>query len=83
MPGFLTKLKLYSAAVLTFLLTLLTAKYYRGKAKQKEREIKREKAKIHNLKAQVEAAKRAQERHKKEIEDALKDDSYLDYFDKS
>lgn len=87
MPGFLiktlSKLKLYGAALLAFFLALFTAKYYRGKAKRLEKQVTKEKAKVHNYQAQVDAAKRAQERHQKEIDDAIKDGSYRDYFDES
>ena len=77
----LTKLKLYGAAVLAFFLAMVSAKHYRGKAKRLEKQVIKEKAKAHNLQAQAKAALRDQEKHRKELADAVKDGSYIDYFD--
>lgn len=75
------KLKGYGMAVLAFLLALFTANYYRQKTKRLERVVNQEKAKAHNLEAQHKAAIRHQESHQREIDEALKDDSHLNYFD--
>ncbi|KZZ71500.1 hypothetical protein A3765_28430 [Oleiphilus sp. HI0130] len=83
MIKFLTGIKGYAVAVLAFFLALFTAKYYRGKAKRLDKQLSQEKAKIHNVEAQLKAAKRRREKNQQEIDDALKDDSHLDYFDKS
>lgn len=77
-----SKFKLYAAALLAFFLTLLTAKYYRSKAKRLQRQVVQEKAKIHNYESQIKAAQRKQQAYQKEIEDATQDDSYLDYFER-
>lgn len=76
-----SKLKFYAAALLAFFLALFTAKYYRTKAKRLQRQVVQEKAKIHNYQSQIKAAHRKQAAYQREIEDATKDDSYLDYFD--
>lgn len=77
-----SKLKLYFAAILAFLATLLSAHYYRTKSKTLTKQIKSEKAKLHNYESQLKAARRKQAQYRREIEDATKDDSYLEYFDR-
>lgn len=79
---FAARLKAYVVAILSFLAALFTAAYYRGKTKQLQKRVKIEQHKAHNLEAQYKAAMRARERHDAELKDALKDDSYLDYFDR-
>jgi multidrug resistance efflux pump len=78
----ISKLKVYLAALIAFFGTILSANYYRKKSNRLQKQVKAEKAKLHNYQAQLNAAKRHQERYKKEIEDATKDDSYLEYFDR-
>lgn len=78
----LSKLKLYLAAIFAFITALLTANYYRKKAKRLHRQVVNEKAKIHNYESQLKAAQRKQQKFQKEIEDATKDDTYLDYFER-
>ena len=77
----LSKLKLYAAAIVAFVLALFTAQYYRKKAKRLQKQVVQEKARLHNYESQLKAAIRKQEQHKKEIEDAIQDDEFLDYFD--
>lgn len=77
----LVKLKALAAAILAFFAAFFAARHYRVKAKRLERQLKKEKHKIHNLEKQTAAIKRKQEKHLKEIKDATKDNSYLDYFD--
>lgn len=77
----LLKLKGYLAAFFAFIVALLGAAFYRQKAKALKKQVRLEKAKAHNLEAQRKAQVRLQEKHRKEIEDATKDDSYLNYFD--
>jgi predicted membrane protein len=79
----ITKFKLYGAAMLAFFLSLLTAKYYQSKARKYQKIVVKAKAEADNLKAQRNAAIKHQQQYQKEIEDAVKNDSYLDYFDKS
>lgn len=78
---FLTKLKLWGAAFFAFFITLLSAKYYRGKSKRLERQLKAEKHVLHNQQAQLKSIKRKQQEHLKELRDAEKNDQFLDYFD--
>jgi len=77
----LTKFKLYGAALLAFLLALFSAKYYQSKARKYQNIVVKAKAEAANLKAQRNAAVKHQKQYQREIDDALKDDSYLDYFD--
>lgn len=77
----LAKFKGYLVALFAFLAALFSAAFYRQKAKTLKKQVKQEKAKAHNLEAQRKAQVRLQEKHRKEIEDAKKDDSYLNYFD--
>lgn len=76
----IAKLKAWGAALLALLAAFFSAAYYRQKAKALKKQVSREKAKAHNLKAQRDTQVMLQEKHRKEIEDAKKDDSYLDYF---
>ncbi len=79
----LTKLKGYIVAILAFALALMTAKHYKAKSVRLKRQVINEKAKIHNYESQLKAAKLKQEQHKAEIDEAIKDGSYRNYFDKS
>lgn len=77
----LTRFKVAIAAFFAFVAAIFTANFYRKKANRLHRQVINEKAKIHNFESQLKAAQRKQEKFKKEIEDAVKDDSYLSYFD--
>ena len=77
----ISKLKGYVVAILAFALALMTAKHYKAKSVRLKRQVINEKAKIHNYESQLKAAKAKQERYRKEIDEAVKNDSYLDYFD--
>jgi multidrug resistance efflux pump len=79
----LAKFKAYIVAIAAFVLALMTARHYKAEASRLKKQVINEKAKIHNYESQLKAAKRKQEKHRKELDEATKDDSYLDYFDKS
>jgi len=75
------KLKLWGAAFTAFLLAVLSARYYQKKSARLKRQIVKNKVIAKNQKAQLHAIKKHQENNQREIDDALKDDSYMDYFD--
>ena len=75
------KIKLYAAAVLAFFLALASAKHYRTKANKLKRQVVKEKAKAHNLEQQRKAMIRSQEKHKREIKDAVENGTYINHFD--
>lgn len=77
----LLKLKIWAAAAFAAIGLFFTAKYYRGRAIEAEERLEKEQTKSQNVQSQINAIHKTQQHQKDEIQQALSDDSYLDYFD--
>ena len=77
----LTKLKLWGLAFTAFMLSLMSARFYKQKLDIQNKQIKRMKKLSKNKTQQLKAIKKHTDNNQREINDALKDDSYLEFFD--
>jgi len=77
----ISKLKLWGVAFFAFMVAVMSARYYKSKLDIQNKEIKAMKTLSKNKSQQLKAIKKHITENQKEIDDALKDDSYIDYFD--
>lgn len=77
----LSKLKLWGVAVVGFIGLLLTVKFFKNQNSRLKKELVKQKHKSHNLIAQQKSIIRQQHQQSKEIEDAIRNGTYIDYFD--
>jgi len=76
-----TKLKLWGAAFFAFFIAICSARHYQKKSKRLEKKITKQKAITSNQQDQLKAIIRHKTNNQREIDDALKDGSYMDFFD--
>jgi len=76
-----TKLKLWGVAMTAFFIALCSARFYQKKSKRLEKKITKQKAITSNQQAQLTAIIRHKTNNQREIDEALKDGSYIEFFD--
>lgn len=83
----IAKLKTYLSLILSGLVSLLAVIYFRSEAKRQKERAEHSKAKADEMKAAIDSVHkqysqaRKDQAKRKETEDAIKRDSFLDYFE--